>query len=85
MKPLNKTKCPSTVIHSHSDAFRPSAVQTQAQAQGLSDVITGFNDCNGQEGCIGSTKAEFEITKFAGFRPHIKNTGLALKCVRNSC
>lgn len=38
MKPLNKTKCPSTVIHAPNDAFRPNTVQTQAQ--GLSDVIT---------------------------------------------
>lgn len=84
MKPLNKTKCPSTVIHSPSDAFRPHATQTQGQAKGMCDVITGFNDCNRQEGCTGSTKAEFETTKFAIFKSHIKNMGLGLKCGRNS-
>lgn len=81
MKSLNKTKCPSTVIHAPNGAFRPSTVQTQAQ--GLSDVITGFNDCSRQEGRIGSTKAELEITKFAIFTSPTKNMGLGLKCGKN--
>lgn len=39
----------------------------------------GFNDCSREESCIGSTNAEYKITKTAIFKTPIRNVGLGLK------
>jgi len=46
-------------VHFPSEAFNQMPLK-QAQAHGLSDVITGFNDGSRQESCISSTKTEFD-------------------------
>lgn len=43
-------ECTSTVIYSPNDAFKPSAVQTQAQ--GLSDEITVLTSTAGKKGAL---------------------------------